>query len=82
MDFPDNPGGPSRRKLLGGFGLAGAASFAGSTQLANFVLGSPPAMAQDKSKPLNVAVVAPVAWTGQEQGQHLRRDRQLSPWHP
>ena len=58
MDFPDNPSGPSRRKLLGGFGLAGAAGIAGSTQIADFLLGSTPAMAQDKGKPLNVAVVA------------------------
>lgn len=56
MDHRDDPSGTTRRSLLGGLGLAGAA-LGGGAQLAQFVLGSRPAMAQT-GKPLAVAVVA------------------------
>lgn len=52
------PRGPTRRSLLGGLGLAGAASVMGGAQLAQFALGSTPAFAQAGGKPLSVAVVA------------------------
>ncbi len=47
---------PTRRHLLRGLG--GAAAAAGGIQLAGFALGSDPARAQDKSKPVKLAVVA------------------------
>ena len=59
MTQKDDSGGPSRRTLLGGFGLTGAAGLlGGGAQLAQFALGSTPAFAQAASKPLSVAVVA------------------------
>ncbi|MDQ0474485.1 sugar ABC transporter substrate-binding protein [Labrys wisconsinensis] len=48
---------PTRRRLIGGMGLAGAAAVLGGSQLAQFTLGSTPAFAQE-AKPLKVAVVA------------------------
>lgn len=49
--------GPTRRGLLGGLGLAGAA-VAAAPQLAEFVLGATPAYADTAGKPLSVAVIA------------------------
>ncbi len=58
MTDETEPRGPTRRGLLGGLGLAGAASIMGGAQLAQFTLGSTPAFAQAGGKPLSVAVVA------------------------
>ena len=48
---------PTRRRLLGGLGL-GAAAAMGGVQLSQFTLGSTPALAQTKAKPVKLAVVA------------------------
>lgn len=58
METDQDPRGMSRRGLLKGLGAGGLAGSAAGAQLAQFVLGSTPAFAQDKSKPLSVAVVA------------------------
>ena len=52
----DHHAGRTRRGLLRGIG--GAAAAAGGLQLANFALGRQPARAQDKAKPVKLAVVA------------------------
>ena len=65
---------PTRRRLLGGAGLAAAAA-AGGVKLAEFALGSTPALAQTQAKPVKLAVVAQQmsaqsdqrSWTGFQQ---------------
>lgn len=56
MTDDTEPRGQTRRGLLGGLGLAGAASVMGGAQLASFSLGSTAAFAQAGGKPLSVAV--------------------------
>ncbi len=48
---------PTRRGVLGGMGF-GAAAALGGVQLADFALGSTPAVAQSQAKPVKLAVVA------------------------
>ena len=81
MSSAEPQDGPTRRNLLGGLGVA-----VGGAQLAQFALGSTPAIAQD-AKPLSVAVVAQQmaaqsdvrSWAGLQ--QWLKATGLDSKWH-